>query len=268
MYKTTLFAILLLLLPGITIAQDANDAFLHGYEHTNVVYFNSKTRQLRSFHTYTLQKENDPGRQRYRLTTFGTGDFDTFSYIDLATSATLEVRNGIVHTLYTEYIAKRKNGKLLQTHTKKFDYDKKTITWEAYNSKGKLLKSIIFPLKGITTDDISLVHFLKSFITEQKKQKTENFYFITDEPRLYKLRIKVLPRETLRTPLGKKEALHLRLTIDAGFLDNLLGSLAPHIDVWFETKPPYDWLQYKGQETGMCSTPVIVYITRRLFQIE
>ena len=80
----------------------------------------------------------------------------------------------------------------IKKYEKIYDYEKNIITWRRYDRHNDVVREDVFPLKGKTTDDVTLKTFLKTFIHNRNKKDFEFFYLITNEPKRYKTNIKYL----------------------------------------------------------------------------
>jgi hypothetical protein len=129
------------------------------------------------------------------------------------------------------------------------------------DKNGTTTKTAKFPIKGKTTDDVTLIYFLRAYVANRDDPDYKSYYLLTNEPKLYKCNIRVMGEEICQLPIGEKAAVKLKLTGDMGIIDDILDRFVPHTYVWYEPDPPYTWLQYQGLETSVSSTNVIISLS-------
>ena len=237
----------------------ASDLFPHLLEKDEVVFIDKKTKEKRSELTYTLKKSDS----QYYFSRLGKGDCDKYKDITWETTAQIKEKEGFLYVLNTSCLAKDSKGNIIVQFEKEFDYDKKIIEWRQLDSQGKIRKSARFPIKGKTTDDITLIYFLRTYIANRDSPGYQSYYFLSNEPKLYKVNIRNMGHETIELPSGNKDALKFKLTGDMGIIDDILDRFVPHTYVWYKDTPPYEWLKYEGLETSMQSANVIAFIKKR-----
>ncbi|MBF0385468.1 MAG: hypothetical protein HQL27_06310 [Candidatus Omnitrophica bacterium] len=247
----------------VTFADTINDIFPFQEETDSVIFIDKKTKEKRSEFTYLFKKKLSPGETIFDFLRLGRGNFDKYKDILWETTAKLKEKDGFLNILNSSCAAKEPQGKTIVRYNKEFDYDKKIITWRQLDTDGKIIKEARFPIKGKTADDVTLMYFLKAYVANRNKPGYQNYYLLSNEPKLYKVNIKVIGTETLNLPIGKKKAIKLKLTGDMGIIDDILDKYVPHTYTWYEDAPPYEWLQYEGLETSMKSANIIAYVTER-----
>ncbi|MFC1632248.1 hypothetical protein ACFL2I_06815, partial [Candidatus Omnitrophota bacterium] len=136
------------------------------------------------------------------------------------------------------------------------------IYFTAQDAKSNIIKSKTLPIKGRTADYATLLYFIRPFLSHFEKDNYPGFYLVTSEPKLYKLDIQFQKYETLDLPVGKKEALKLRLIPDLGLIAGIFKIFVPTTFVWYEKDRPHAWLKYKGLETGLSSANIVTYISQ------
>lgn len=244
-------------------ADTVADIFPYQEETDSVTFIDKKTKEKRSELTYTFKRTLSSDEAAFDFHRTGQGKCDKYQDITWETKAQLKEKDGFLYLLNSSCVAKDPQGKIILRYEKKFDYDKRIITWRQLDADGKIKKEARYPIKGKTTDDVTLMYFLKTYAANRNTPGYQTYYFLSNEPKLYKVNIKVLGSETLDLPIGAKRAIKLKLTGDMGIVDDILDKYVPHTYVWYEDAPPYEWLQYEGLETSMQSANVIAYVTER-----
>ena len=242
-------------------ADDFSPAFMPNFEQGSIQYLDKKTSRKRADLKFSLKKISEGETPTYELLRNGSGDCDKYKKITWTNQAEMKEMDGFLYTQYSICGAKDKNGQPIITYKKVFDYEKKKIYWSALDSNGQVIKKATFPIKGKTTDDVTLIYFLKTYVANRNNDDYKVYYMLTNEPRLYKCKIRVMGEEMLELPLGNKKAIKLKLTGDMGIIDDILDKYVPHTYVWYEPEPPYHWLQYEGLETSISSANVIISLT-------
>lgn len=249
---------------GSAVYADAiSDIFPYQEETDNVTFIDKKTKEKRSELTYAFKRTESRGDLDFEFYRIGQGKCDKYQDITWETTAQLKEKDGFLYLLNSSCLAKDPQGKTILRYNKEFDYDKKIITWRQLDAAGNVKKEARFPIKGKTTDDVTLIYFLKRYAANRNSPGYQTYYFLSNEPKLYKVNIRVMGTETLDLPIGTKKAIKLKLTGDMGIIDDILDKYVPHTYVWYEDAPPYQWLQYEGLETSMQSANVIAFVTKR-----
>ncbi len=244
-------------------ADTVTEIFPYQKETDSVIFIDKKTKEKRSELTYTLKKTLSPGEAAFDFYRTGKGKCDKYQDITWETTARLKEKEGFLYLLNSSCVAKDPRGNIILRYEKQFDYDNRLITWRQLDADGKIEKEARYPIKGKTTDDVTLVYFLRTYVANRNTPGYQTYYFLSNEPKLYKVNIRVLGNETLDLPIGTKKAIKLKLTGDMGIVDDILDKYVPHTYVWYEDAPPHEWLQYEGLETSMQSANVIAYVRER-----
>ncbi len=82
-------------------------------------------------------------------------------------------------------------------------------------------------------------------------------HFLTNEPRLYEMRITLRGKERIKTPAGEFECYRVELVSDLGVL-NVIRSFVPKAKFWFSTISPHFWVRYEGPENGAGSPDIVM----------
>lgn len=261
--KLLILSFLLFCFPSICAAQELSNAFMHNSESGETAYYDAKTSRERSRLKYTIKKASEKDKAIYELTVEGSGSYGKFQRAAWRQESRMEEKNGLLFILNTSCRASDKDGNIIALNEKAFDYENKKIYWRSKNPDGSLIKELVFPLKEKTTDDISLIYFLKPFAARHNEAGFREFYLITNEPRMYKTKIKFIHEEKFKIDSAEKKAIKLKLTGDIGIIDDILDRYVPHTYIWYEEEKPFDWLQYEGFETSINSAYVRASIVKR-----
>jgi len=244
-------------------AEEISKAFMAGQESGEVTYLNKADSSPRSKSIFSSERFLEDNRVIYKYAAHGKGDYDDYKDVAFDIEARMEEKDGLLYPLYSINSVKNNDGKLIAKYEKKFDYPKQKIYYAISNADGKILKNFIFPIKGLTVDGPTMIHFLKTFVAHLGERSYKTFYLISEKGQLYRINIKNMGIETLEFPAGKVKAVKLRLIPELGLLTGVAKSLIPPTFVWYSEKEPYDWLQYEGLETGVGSTHIIAFTTTR-----
>lgn len=240
--------------------KEISETFMEEYGNREGVYLYKETLQPRSTFSSSIKRFYRDGKVFYKFAEQGRGDYDRYKDVTWETVAEMEEKEGFLHTTYSIRIIRDRVGDVIVKHEKKFDYDKRKIYYTAADGRGNIIKKGIFPIKGRTTDNETLVYFLKTSVAHHNDKTYKSFYLISSEPRLYRINIKTMGSEDLELPFGKMKAIKLRLIPDMGLLTGLSGALIPPTFIWYTEESPYIWLQYEGLETGLGSSHIVAYI--------
>ena len=213
--------------------------------------------------TCSIRKNSQPEKTYYQLIQNGKGNYDQFKDVQWTmTSHMMEDYSSLLILESTTHIYDKFQVQLAQ-FKKVYNYQKKEITFQKLNGRGNVLKEKIFPIKGPTCDDVTLVHFLRAFVANQHKERYQKFYLLTNEPKLYQVIIKNRGKEILNLPIGRINAMKIQLMADLGPLTEIVAQFVPPTFVWYTDHYPYDWLQYEGLESGFGSANIQAYVLKR-----
>jgi len=224
----------------------------------NIVYIGKESSSPRSRSTFSTERIIENNKLMYKYTAYGKGDYDEYKDVAFDIEAKMEEKNGLLYPVYSFTSIKNKDGGLIARREKNFDYAKQKIYYTISDSKEVVIKNITFPMKGLTVDGPTMIHFLKAFVARLGEDSYKTFYLISDKGQLYKINIKDMGLETLEISGEKIKAKKLRLIPELGLLTGIAKSLIPPTFIWYSEKEPYDWLQYEGLETGIGSAYIII----------
>lgn len=250
---------------GMVHADQIQSIFMPESENKEVIYIDKKTGMERSRWAISLTKKTIDQATIYITSSTGKGDYDIYEDVAWEARSEMEERKGLLYPLYSVVVIKDLKGRIIVTHEKHFDYDKRKIVCFESDTKGNVIDKATFPIKGLTADSASLTYILKPFVAHRDDRKYKDLYLLSERKRLYHLTISTMGKELLDLPGGKIEAIKLRLIPNLGPLTSIIGSLIPPTFVWYTDSPYYEWLQYEGLETGIGSTYITVYLEKKLY---
>jgi len=135
----------------------------------------------------------------------------------------------------------------------KFDHEKNTVLFESKNlvSKRSIRKEMGF--RGDIVNRLTLVVYTKEFLRNGKKEAVVTM--LTSDPRIFKLKIKVIGTEKVQVCDKKQAAYKILLDPKLGIW-SVAKLFLPKMYIWNDTGPYYDWLKYVGPESTVRS-PVV-----------
>jgi len=261
--KYVLFVLILFYLSSsFAHTQKLASPFMLNYEQMEVKTLKYKGSKVLSKILIDIKKEPSPESNIFFVTKKGQGHIDKYDNASWIIEARLRNNNGFLETLDNVCRIKDQKGRTLVVYKKLYDYEKKVIIWESYDSNGKLNKKKFFPIKGKTCDDTTLIFFLKAFMPNITKEG-QFFYFLTNEPKLYKSKIKFINNEKLKLGSREVNTTKIKLTADIGILDDVLDKFVPKTFMWYSDTPPYSWMKYQGFEKDSNSHYVVKSLESR-----
>ena len=219
--------------------------------------FEKNNSQLRAQITFSMSKA---GQNTYNISQSGKGSYDDLEDISWTTESTVKEENNMLHPLKSIRTITNSEGTVLRTYEKVFDYQNKKVYCLIDNKAKNKAKKTIFPLKGITVDDTTLFFFLSSLLKKAQDDNYDSFYLLSNEPKLYKIKVELVKRETLDLPIGNIQCRKLKLITDMGILDRILRGLIPPTFAWHSESPPHFWVKYEGLEIGLGSKNIVSYL--------
>lgn len=244
-------------------AQDISQAFMPQRQQGRGAYLDKKTKETRSEFSSVVERSEGAV---YDLVIEGKGDYGKYSTVFWRVDVRMQEKDGLLYTESSKRVIKDEEGNIVITYEKEFDYPNKKVYFVSRNGKGDIVKEKTFPIKGKITDNNSLIYFLKTFIAHRSDKEYSQFYLISSEPKLYRIKIKVIGDEVLNISKGNINTIKVRLIPQFGILTGLTKAIVPPTFVWYTKKSPYFWLQYEGLETGLGSAHIVSGV--RSFDLE
>lgn len=148
-------------------------------------------------------------------------------------------------------------GTLLLRERKLFDFEKGTVNFERRTSNGdSLQKELKVPSDTLIPEGLGTALRILLFDSNEPSQ----FHLLSNEPKLYKVRLRFHSKQWIETPVGKFYSHRVEMKPDLGFL-NLFGFLVPKTYFWFAVDSPHVWLRYQGLESGRHSPKVVIELS-------
>lgn len=227
--------------------------FIPNNKKCDVITLDKETQEEISRMTINIDKKVVRDETYFSVHKEGAGSIYEYNNAKWELTGEMKFEDGLIKPMNTSITIKDQNGEFLEKCVKSFDYSNKKIIWEYYGKNHTLKKQITFPMKGRTCDDVTLIYFLKPYLSKEQRTKENDFYLITNQPQLFKIRITYIENETLDLPLISLNAIKLKLTGEIGIIDNLLQKYMPHAYVWYSQDNPHVWLKYEGLEKNLRS---------------
>jgi hypothetical protein len=243
-------------------SEEISKAFMHNSESGEVIYTLQKGSTMRSKESFSTERAPQQDRLIYKYTSRGEGSYDKYKDIVWDVTAEMEEKGDFLYPLESIRVIKDKQGHIIVTYDKRYDYNKQKIYYTMSDDQGKIIKTKEFSIKGKAVDDDTLTSFLKTFVAHLNQYGYQTFYLLSSEPEIYKTTVKVIGPEVLDLPIGKINTIKLRLIPDLGQFGGL-GPMIPPTFVWYAQQEPHDWLKYEGLETGILSAHIITYISKK-----
>ena len=139
------------------------DQSLINVKEMEIITFEYKSSVEKSSTIVSIHKEIEPNGILYKVKQIGKGQTENFVDVSWNIESIMQERKGSLFTLESKCHIRDRTEKTLRIYKKIFDYENNVIQWESYNDTGSLKKKKIFPIKGKTCDDTTLIFFLNSF---------------------------------------------------------------------------------------------------------
>jgi len=258
-----LIALCFLSMPVLAFSGELSETFMLPKESSVVRYVDKKSGDLRSEVSSVVTREERDGKTIYVGKMKGKGSFDEFENCTWTVEGKMEERDGFLWPIYTLRTYYDADGKQIASFRKDFDYKKKRVYIVSTDENGKERKKAL-PIKGKTIDNFTMIYFLKTYMAHRGDKKYKQYYYVSDEPKLYNMKLLDSGTEEFELPSGEKvQALKTNIYIDMGLLTGLTKMMIPPTFVWYTPDSPYVWLQYEGLETSLGSPHIIATIVER-----
>ena len=167
---------------------------------------------------------------------------------------------GFLKPLESEALFYTKKDKVSGGYRYVYDYEKMLVNFQHLGADKTVEKEELFPLDGAMTDAVNLPIFLEKFLPLHEGVMAKEFYFISAEPKIYKMNIQYRGMEPI--DMGGKQvyAKKIELIADRGRFSDITYMLLSKAKmfVWFTPDKPYRWLQYEGLEKGPDSATIVI----------
>jgi hypothetical protein len=149
------------------------------------------------------------------------------------------------------------SGKMIAVRRQTFDFTKKvvTCTYDDLTKNTSVTKKFIFNEEVINRLLQGL--YVQKFL--ENGETSKDVQFITLDPALYYLELRVVAKEEIEISGQKRKAYKILFDPQFGIF-NPAKVFLPKAVVWHSAEPPFELLKYKGIETSI-SSPEVEIIT-------
>jgi len=223
-----------------------------------VVYLDSQTKQTRA--QAVLRVSRDQKNHDVIMLMTGQGTMEEYKDMRFQRRSHL-LDEGMLKPLESEALFYDKKDKVIGGYRFVYDYDKEEVTYQSIGENKTVQKNESFPIQGAIADAINLPIFLEKFLPLHEGVMAKEFYFLSAEPKMYRLDIEYRGTEPIDLDGKQAYAKKIEIVERKGSLEDLTAkffSKTPKTFVWFSLDRPYRWLQITGPEKGPASVPVLI----------
>ena len=203
---------------------------------------------------WTMEPVREGGQQAVRFTETGHGLYSPYSQpIQWELEAVWTASNSF-HPLRFKKTIKGMNGQTIATENKTFNVAAGTARFERKREGlAAEVKEFRTPSDTLTVEGIAgILRFLPF-----ENRRPFAIHFLTNEPRLYEMRLSIRGKERIKTPAGEVECYRVELSPNLGVL-NIIRSFVPKARFWFSVESPHYWVRYEGPENGAGSPEIVM----------
>jgi len=248
--------LLLFLTSNTSEAKEYSKLFIPRQQSLEVVVNINKTDKEHARNNIRIKKIGENDVNQYYIQSNGSGDYGKYKNVSWEKEAVVKEDKNHLKTIYSQMIIKDKKGDIVAHYKNSYDYENGLIEFEKSGKSDFDYIKKEFSLKGPVCDDVTMIHFLKNYTANLGKKGFNYFYLLTNEPKLYKVKIKEIGKDILIINNKRKESVKLQLMADLGPLTDISAKVVPPTYVWYENKAPFNWLQYEGMDLGFRSENV------------
>jgi hypothetical protein len=190
----------------------------------------------------------------------GHGNYDTYTNIRFVNKSRME-QEGIYRPLESESTLYDRQEKKVGGVRISYEYKEERIRFTRLKEDGAVDFERTYFLKGPTCDAVNLPVCFERFYNFYQNQMASDFYLLSSEPKLYK--VKIFNRGAERIELFGEEvaARKVQLMADLGPLTGLAAKFIAPTYFWFTLNSPYRWLKYEGLEKGPDSANIQIMVS-------
>jgi hypothetical protein len=197
---------------------------------------------------WTMEPWREKDRAAVRFTETGRGHFSPYVQPIQWTIEAVWAADGSFYPLRFQKDIKDMNGRLIATERKVFDASTHKVRFERQGE----VKELRAPPDTMTVEGIAgILRFLPF-----DHWHPQTVHFLTNEPRLYEMKIEMKGKERVKTPAGEFECYTIELIPSLGVL-NVIRSFLPKARFWFSASQPHFWVRYEGPENGPGSPDIV-----------
>lgn len=203
---------------------------------------------------WTMEPALEAGRPAIRFTENGRGRFSPYPQPIEWKLEAVWTADKEFHPLRFEKTITDSNGRTVTTERKVFDLAHHTVRFERKSAAvGSVTKDIRAPADTLALEGIAgILRFLPF-----DNWRPISFHFLTNEPRLYEMKVELHGKERVKTPAGEFECYRIELIPNLGVL-NILHTFLPKAQFWFAASQPHFWVRYEGPENGPGSPGIVM----------
>ncbi len=227
-----------------------SQALIPSKQKIDVICHIKGTNESHAVHTMHVSESVHQNRKVYLFKTQGEGGYNKYKNVRWEKTSRVIDDNGLIRPLESEITIKDQNNNIIVHYSISYNYETKKIKFVIDDREMSKVKTKTFPIKGPVCDDVNMIYFLKAYAANAGEKTHEYFYLLTNEPDMYRVRVKAKEYEVLDLPLGSIDTVKIQAQADFGALTNVIGALFPPTYLWYENQPPYHWVQYEGLDGG------------------
>lgn len=202
----------------------------------------------------------DEASHIYLLTETGKGSFSGFKdNISWKSTLEFESRTDTIIPIKSARYVYDEGGKPLSLAVQEFDLAAGEAIYRYEDFVTGKEREKIFKFKGGIINKLSLALYVRKFLKNGERERAT--FFLSDEPRLYKVKLKVVGEEAFQINGREINAYKIILDPNLGIF-NLFKPLLPRAYVWHATVPKFRWLKYRGPESSPLSVRVEILVKR------
>jgi len=206
--------------------------------------------------TSTVVMSGAKDRPIHLLTEKGEGRKNGYNgKVSWTTTLEYEITDDTLRPIEMKTIVFDEDGYLLEVELQKFDHMNNTVLFESKNIPAKKTIRKKMEFKGDIVNRLTLVVYTRHFLKKGKREVTVTM--LTNDPKLFKIRIKVIGTEELKVNGYKQNAFKIILDPQLGLM-NVAKAFLPKMYIWNDTGPYFDWLKYEGPESSTESSVVVI----------
>ena len=203
----------------------------------------------------TLVIENGSDASRFTFDIEGKGRYDQYKDVAWSKQAEVQWQDNMLVPLSSDMRIRGIDGNEAYSYHYTYDYGSSQLTY-AFRIDGVTERKRTYKLKGPTTDEVTMVQFLRPYVPFAGQEGYDSFYLLAKAPSLYKVNIIPQGEDVLTFGDRHVHTIKIQLKADLGPLTNIMAAIVPPTYLWYESQYPYRWVKYQGVDSGQ-HAPVI-----------
>lgn len=263
LHSVFLSLVMLLATTTSAFAKDYSNALIPKKERLDVVCMLHDTVAPHAKHSMLINSYEDNDQWYYEFTAHGEGTYDTFRDVRWTKKSQVIDANGILKPLRSVINVYNQDESLNTRYTIEYDYRENRVHFYTDGPEYSKPRHHSFTIKGPICDDVTMIHFLKTYAANVGRPGYEHFYLVTNEPNVYKVNIVEKAREVLDLPIGRINTVKIQAYASMGPLTQVMKAILPATYLWYEDQYPYHWVQYQGLDGGPHSENIKAVVVDR-----